>query len=105
MTQRNTDIVSGIVLEDATVLTLRELCEACAVHAEFIIELVEEGVLDPAGMERSHWCFPAFSLYRVRTAIRLQRDLGLNLAGVALALELLDEVRELRARLERFTES
>jgi len=32
-------------------------------------------------------------------ALRLQRDLGLNLAGAALALELLDEVEALRAQL------
>ena len=32
-------------------------------------------------------------------AHRLQRDLGLNLAGVALALELLDEIEALRSRI------
>jgi chaperone modulatory protein CbpM len=32
-------------------------------------------------------------------ALRLQRDLDMDLAGVALALELLDEIASLRARL------
>jgi chaperone modulatory protein CbpM len=85
-------------------LTLRELCEACAVNAEYIAELIDEGVLEPAGTEKSHWCFTGFSLHRVRTAKRLQRDLGINMAGVALALELLDEVRQLRERLNRIAE-
>ncbi|MEO5655034.1 MAG: chaperone modulator CbpM [Nitrosospira sp.] len=31
--------------------------------------------------------------------MRLQHDLGVNLAGIALALQLLDEVEMLRARL------
>lgn len=105
MAQQKTDIVNGIILEDAARLTLRELCDACAVNAEFIAELVGEGVLEPAGMEKSHWCFTGFTLHRVRTAKRLQRDLGVNLAGVALALELLDEVRQLRVRLNRVAES
>lgn len=105
MAQQKTDIVNGIILEDAARLTLRELCDACAVNAEFIAELVDEGVLEPAGMEKSHWCFTGFTLHRVRTAKRLQRDLGVNLAGVALALELLDEVRQLRVRLTRVAES
>lgn len=105
MAQQKTDIVNGIILEDAARLTLRELCDACAVNAEFIAELVDEGVLEPAGMEKSHWCFTGFTLHRVRTAKRLQRDLGVNLAGVALALELLDEVRQLRVRLNRVVES
>lgn len=38
-------------------------------------------------------------LSRARTAMRLQRDLEINLSGVALALELLDQVNELRTRL------
>jgi chaperone modulatory protein CbpM len=105
MAQQKTDILNGIILEDAARLTLRELCDACAVNAEFIAELVGEGVLEPAGMEKSHWCFTGFTLHRVRTAKRLQRDLGVNLAGVALALELLDEVRQLRVRLNRVAES
>ena len=104
MGQRKTDILNGIILEDTTRLTLRELCDACAVNAEFIAELVDEGVLEPAGIEKSHWCFTGYSLYRVRTAKRLQRDLQVNLAGVALALELLDEVRQLRERLDRIAE-
>jgi chaperone modulatory protein CbpM len=104
MGQRKTDILSGIILEDTARLTLRELCDACAVNAEFIAELIDEGVLEPAGTEKSHWCFTGFSLHRVRTAKRLQRDLGINLAGVALALELLDEVRQLREQLNRIAE-
>lgn len=104
MGQRKTDILSGIILEDTARLTLRELCDACAVNAGFIAELIDEGVLEPAGTEKSHWCFTGFSLHRVRTAKRLQRDLGINLAGVALALELLDEVRQLREQLNRIAE-
>lgn len=105
MGQRKTDILNGIILEDTARLTLRELCEACAVNAEFIAELVDEGVLEPAGIEKSHWCFTGFSLQRVRTAKHLQQDLRINLAGVALALELLDEVRQLREQLNRVAES
>jgi len=98
MTQR-TDILTGIIIEEQQRLSLRELCDACAVHAEFITELVNEGVIEPAGMERAHWVFSGISLTRIRTAKRLQHDLGINLAGVALALELLDEVQLLRSQL------
>jgi chaperone modulatory protein CbpM len=33
--------------------------------------------------------------------VHLQRDLGVNLAGAALALELLDRIEHLRAQLRR----
>ena len=91
--------LAGIVLDEQTELTLAELCRACAAQAERIIELVEEGVLEPIGPEPARWRFTAVHLRRARVAVRLQRDLGLNLAGAALALQLLDEVEDLRARL------
>jgi chaperone modulatory protein CbpM len=105
MVQQKTRILKGIVLEEEAVITLHELCDACAVHAEFITKLVDEGVLEPAGLEKSQLCFTGRSLHRVRTVKRLQRDLGVNIAGAALALELLDEVRFLRAQLKQMTES
>lgn len=94
--------LTGILLDEQTELTLTELCRACSRPAEWVIELVEEGVLEPAGREQSHWRFHATSLQRARAATRLQQDLGINLAGVALALDLLDEIETLRARLCRY---
>ena len=103
MTQR-TDILTGIILEEEIHLSLRELCDACAVHAEFITELVNEGVIEPSGFDKSHWCFSGVSLHRIRAAKHLQRDLGVNLAGVALALDLLDEVQQLHTQLQKLAE-
>lgn len=91
--------LSGIILEELTELTLAELCRACAVHSESIVELVEEGVLAPLGREPHRWRFSGVHMRRATVALRLQRDLGVNLAGAALALQLLDEVESLRARL------
>ena len=101
VTQHN-DILTGIIIEEEVHLSLRELCDACAVHAEFITELVNEGVIEPSGFDKSHWCFSGVSLHRIRTAKHLQRDLGVNLAGVALALDLLDEMQRLHTTTETF---
>ena len=101
MATPQTDSLTGIILEEETRLSLRELCDACAVHVEFITELVDEGVIEPSGYEKSHWCFSGISLQRIRKAKRLQQDLGINLAGVALALDLMDEVQQLRAQLRK----
>jgi len=101
MVKQTTDILSGYILEDENRLTLRQLCDACAVRAEYIIELVDEGFIEPTGVERSHWCFSGISIKRVQTAKRLQHDLGINLAGVVLAIELIDEIESLRARVGR----
>lgn len=86
-------------LDESPVLTLGELCRTCTVHAEWVIELVDEGVIVPDGRRREQWRFYGVSLHRVRVVQRLQRDLGVNLAGAALALELMDEVARLRQRV------
>ena len=91
--------MSGIILEEQTELTLAEVCRACAVHAEYIIELVEEGVLVPVGTEPVSWRFTGIHMHRATVSLRLQHDLGINLAGVALALQLLDEIDSLHARI------
>ncbi len=89
--------LTGQVLEDHDMVTMSDLCRSCAVEVETVTLLVDEGVLDPVGGDVGHWRFTVASLKRVKTVIHLQRDLGVNLAGAALALELLDQI----ARLER----
>ena len=95
-------ILNGILLDEHTELTLNDLCRACSSSAEWIIELVGEGVLEPIGYQQTQWRFTGVSLQKAQTAVRLQRDLGINIAGIALALELLDEIETLQARLSCF---
>ncbi len=91
--------LDGIILEEQSELTLADISRSCAVHAEYIIELVDEGVLAPVGSGPVLWRFTGGHTHRVIVAMHLQRDLGINLSGVALVLQLLDEVKELRSRL------
>jgi len=101
MVKQTTNILSGRIVENEKPLTLRQLCDACAVRAEYVIKMVDEGFIEPIGVEKSHWCFSGISVRRVHRAKRLQRDLGINLAGAALAIELLEEIEQLRARLDK----
>jgi chaperone modulatory protein CbpM len=95
-------LLSGEVLEEDVELTLAELCRTCQVPAEQLLALVEEGVVEPLGRDPAHWRFRGISVRRVTCALRLERDLGVNVAGAALALELLEELEAARARLRRF---
>jgi chaperone modulatory protein CbpM len=93
-------VLSGQLLDEEYKVTLSGLCETCSVHAEIIIDMVEEGVLEPRGDAPQQWRFIGQDIVRVKTALRLQQDLGLNLAGVALALELKEELANLHARID-----
>ena len=80
-------------------LTLAQVCRCCAVPAEKILLLVGEGILAPRGSAPSHWRFAADDLGRALRALRLERDLGVNPPGAALAIELVDEMDRLRRRV------
>lgn len=96
-----TGLLSGEIFEEDTELSLAELCQACRLPAERILKLVEEGVIEPVGHDPARWHFHAVSVRRVRCAQRLEQDLGVNLAGAALAIELLETLQQLRTRLRR----
>lgn len=81
-------------------LTLVELSRAGNVPADWIADLVDQGLLVPRGGSRTEWEFEGHCLSMVTRAHRLQRDLGLNVEGVALALSLLEEAERLRRRID-----
>lgn len=91
--------VKGILLDEQVHYSLKDICRICESQTEWVIELVEYGVLQPSGKSRHQWQFSGSSLHTAMRARRLQQDLGLNFSGIALVLELLDEVETLRSRL------
>ncbi len=101
MIQTSITFIQGAVVEEDVQLTLLELCQACRAEEENVLAWVFEGVLEPAGESPENWRFSGESLRRAQLALRLSRDLEINPPGVALALDLLDEIAALRARLRR----
>jgi len=94
-------LLRGEILEKDIELSLGDLSKACRLPAEVVIEFVEEGVIEPSGQEPSNWRFRGICIQRVRCAQRLKRDLGVNTPGAALAIELMEELEQLRRRLRR----
>ena len=87
--------IPGTIFDESAILSIKDLSRMCAVDERHIVEFVEEGVLNVVNVS-SEWRFTGDALRRARLAVRLERDLELNLAGVALAVELLEELAQLR---------
>lgn len=62
---------------------------------------LEVGLVQPARVRGRVALFGQPEIVRLRKVRRLRDDLGLNDAGVEVALRLLDEIEGLRAELER----
>jgi chaperone modulatory protein CbpM len=90
----------GAIFEESALLTVKDLSRMCAVEERHIVEFVEEGVLSVVEVNAAEWHFTGTALRRARLALRLERDLEINLAGVALALELIEELERLRRELD-----
>ncbi len=88
----------GSIFDESAILSIEDLSRMCAVDERHILEFVEEGVLSVVNVS-SEWRFTGDALRRARLALRLERDLELNLAGVALAVELIEELARLRREL------
>jgi chaperone modulatory protein CbpM len=100
MSSSQDQALPGAIFEESAVLTVKDLSRMCAVDERHIVEYVEEGVLSVVEWKTTEWCFTGAALRRARLALRLERDLELNLAGVALALELMEELERLRRELQ-----
>jgi chaperone modulatory protein CbpM len=89
------------LIDDDVSLTLVELCHACRGSEDLVQALVMEGALQPSGQQPQDWRFSGTALRRARLAQRLAEDLEINTPGVALALDLLDQIDMLKAQLVR----
>lgn len=101
MTQTQITWIEGAIVEDEVHMSIVELSQASRTPQERIMSWVSEGVLSPAGSSPEDWRFSGNSLQRAKTAAHLTHDLELNTPGVALALDLLDEITRLRNQLRR----
>jgi len=100
MNELSKSLIHGVVVEEELPLTLQELCRACQAPLEQVQVWIVEGVLEPIGQAPYEWRFTGQSLRRARLALRLTRDLEVNASGVALALDLLDEIAALQSQLQ-----
>ena len=82
-------------------LSLSEFCKACSLNADDVLNYIDYSVIEPP-FEGGEWRFNSICIKRVQQAGRLQRDLEINPAGVALALDLLEELDRLRTRLRHY---
>lgn len=96
MSSRDEQTLSGEIFEERTLFSVRDLSRLSGVDERQIEDLVEEGVISVVAIEATERRFGGTALRRTRIAVRLQRDLGINLPGVALALDLLEELEQLR---------
>lgn len=86
-----------------------ELCDVAELSSHMILEIVEHGIVEPEGAGPENWVFNTQMIIVTKKAYRLHKDLDIDWPGIALAINLLDELEQLRienqqlqSRLNRF---
>jgi chaperone modulatory protein CbpM len=95
------DLLEARLLGESDWIAAAEVCRLYRIDLTAIVELADLGVVSPRGYAPEEWQFPATALPRLRIAGRLMRDLGVNVSGAALVVELLESQAELERRLRR----
>ena len=82
-------------------LDMERFCEEAGIPATYGIEIVEHGIIEPQGRTPDVWRFDDYELAIAQRAAKLHNDLEMEWEGVALALDLIEEVQQLRAENQR----
>lgn len=93
------EVLMGQLLDEHLRLQLQELAELCNTTPSVIVEMVEYGLFEPEGRRQEEWKFSGTTVKKLNTALRLQHDLEINLPGVVVIVDMLDELMQLRAQL------
>jgi len=84
-----------------TLLDIHEIGRFVGMHPDMIYRYYMLGLIDPR-FERPDLLFEDSVLVRIRRIQRLKTNLGVNLAGCGLVLDLLDRITEMEKKLQYY---
>ena len=93
------EVIEAHVVDADTLFSLADFAHACGQSHDWVLQLVEHSIVLVQGTQPEQWQFAGQDVQRARRAFRLQRDFDASFSAVALMLELLDEVQDLRRQL------
>lgn len=99
MIMKQSNTIVGVLIEETTIISFNEVCQKYQISKELLLEMVEYGLFSNKTDTTEQLQLNQKDLRTIESAFRLHRDLGINLPGVALALELLEKIDRLNDEL------
>ena len=87
------------IIDETLSFDLQHFAQACGQSPTWILQLLEYEILPARPEDRIHQFFGE-DISRARRAYRLQRDFEASLSAVAMMMDLLDEVQQLRKQVK-----
>lgn len=82
-------------------LTFEVVADIVGTRQSLVVRLAQQGLIDTVESESGEQCVPRRTVIRLRRMQRLRRDLGVNFAGAAVILDLLNRLNETNRELAR----
>ena len=101
MTSHPLIVVTGKLIDQQSTLSFEEICCATNTTSDWLIQLIEYHIIFPEGSTKTNWQFDALCLKRASLAARFYHDLEINLQGVAVLLDMLEEIETLKNEIAR----
>lgn len=104
MSSSHTVFLQGDIVEENVIFSLHDLSHASGASEAQLRHWVLEGILEldaectHAKESINNWRFPGTALRRALIAHRLSNELDINAPGVALVLDLLDQIEVLKQK-------
>ena len=92
-------ILAGELMDETSAVSIIEVCQICHISEDVFLEMIEHGLFKHQSMHLKTIHVDYKTLGRIQSVCRIQHDLGINLPGAVLVLELLDELEQVRNEL------
>lgn len=92
-------IIAGVLMDENTTISFVEVCQKCNISEDMLLDMIEHGLFPSSPTRYKTTYVDQRTFNRIQSACRLQQDLGINLPGVVLVMELLDELEQAREEL------
>jgi len=86
------------MLNDNIFYTTNAVCYSYRLNQDTVDEMVSWGIAEPTGDKPEKWLFTHSDFERIGRALRFRNELEINIPGAALALQLLEDVKNLRSK-------
>ncbi len=84
------------MLNNNVFYTTKAVCKSYKLNQETVDEMVSWGIAEPSGNKPERWLFSHKDFERIGRASRFYKELEINIPGAALALQLLEDIHNLR---------
>lgn len=88
------------IVDERLCFDLTHFAQACGQSPEWVLQLLEYDILTARPEDRIHQFFGE-DVTRARRAYRLQRDFEASFSAVAMMMDLIDEVQQLRKQVKQ----